>query len=221
MSLDFERARFNMIEQQVRTWEVLDPRVLDVLRSVKREDFVPARYRKVAFADLALPIEGGTRPETMMKPIVEGRMLQAVDASDACAILEVGTGSGFVTACLAQLGREVVSIDVEPRFVERAASRLTGAGITNVRLEVADALAYEPGRRFDAVCITGAVFEVPERFKRWLAVGGRMFVICGESPVMDARLITRVGESDYRTDSLFETDLPYLVNAGPPKRFVL
>lgn len=221
MSLDFERARFNMVEQQVRTWEVLDQRVLDVLRTVKREDFVPARYRKMAFADLALPIDGGERNETMMKPVIEGRMLQALDASDACSILEVGTGSGFITACLAQLGREVTSIDIAPRFVERAAARLAGAGIANVRLEAADATGYEPGRQFDVVCVTGAVFAVPERFRSWLRVGGRMFVVCGESPVMDARLVTRVTEHDYRVDSLFETDLPYLVNAAPPDRFVL
>jgi protein-L-isoaspartate(D-aspartate) O-methyltransferase len=200
---------------------VLDPRVLDVLRTVKREDFVPARYRKMAFADLALPIEGSERNETMMKPVVEGRMLQALDASDACSILEIGTGSGFITACLAQLGREVTSIDIEPRLVERAASRLAGAGIANVRLDAADATSFEPGRQFDVVCVTGAVFEVPERFRSWLRVGGRMFAICGESPAMDARLITRVTEDDFRADSLFETDLPYLVNAAPPKRFVL
>lgn len=221
MSLDFERARFNMIEQQVRPWDVLDARVLDVLRTVKREDFVPARYRKMAFADLALPVDGGERPEVMMKPIVEGRMLQAIAASDACSILEVGTGSGFVTACLAQLGREVTSIDIEPRFVERAAGRLSLAGVSNVRLEVGDALAYEPGRQFDVVCVTGAVAEVPERFRSWMRVGGRMFVIRGVSPAMDATLLTRVTETEHRAESLFETDLPYLVNAAPPKRFVL
>jgi len=221
MSLDFERARFNMIEQQVRPWDVLDARVLDVLRAVKREDFVPARYRKTAFADLALPIDGGERPATMMKPIVEGRVLQALDASDACSILEVGTGSGFVTACLAQLGREVTSIDIEPRFVERAAGRLSLAGISNVRLEAADALAWDAGRQFDVVCITGAVAEIPQRFKSWMSVGGRMFVIRGASPVMDATLLTRVTDTDYRAESLFETDIPYLVNAAPPKHFVL
>lgn len=221
MSLDFERARFNMVEQQVRTWEVLDARVLDVLRTVKREDFVPARYRKMAFADLALPIEGGERAEVMMKPVVEGRMLQAIDASDACSILEIGTGSGFITACLGHLGREVTSIDIEPRFVERAASRLASAGVANVRLDVADATTWEPGRQFDVVCVTGAVAEVPQRFKSWLRVGGRMFVVRGLSPAMDASLVTRVTEHDYRADSLFETDLPYLVNAAPPKRFVL
>ncbi|HVF35449.1 MAG TPA: protein-L-isoaspartate O-methyltransferase [Candidatus Saccharimonadia bacterium] len=221
MSLDFERARFNMIEQQVRPWDVLDARVLDVLRTVKREDFVPARYRKMAFADLALPVDGGERPEVMMKPTVEGRMLQALDASDACSILEVGTGSGFVTACLAQLGREVTSIDIEPRFVERAAGRLALAGISNVRLEAADALSWKPARQFDVVCITGAVAEVPESFRSWVRVGGRMFVVRGVSPAMDATLLTRVSETDYSAASLFETDIPYLVNAAPPKRFVL
>ena len=220
MALDFERARFNMVEQQVRTWEVLDARVLGVLRTVKREDFVPPRHRKVAFADLALPIEGGERPEVMMKPVVEGRMLQAVAAGESDSILEIGTGTGFITACLAELGREVTSIDIEPKFVERASQRLASAGATNVKLDVADALAYEPGRTFDVVCVTGAVHTVPKRFLEWLAPGGRLFVVTGESPAMDARLVTRV-EGGERVESLFETDLPYLLHAEPPRRFVL
>jgi protein-L-isoaspartate(D-aspartate) O-methyltransferase len=219
MSLDFERARFNMVEQQVRTWEVLDPRVLDVLRAVKREDFVPPRYRKTAFADLALPLDGG---EVMMKPVVEGRMLQALELNAEDAVLEVGTGSGFVTACLASLGREVVSVEVNPALAERARHRLAGLGLTCVRVETADAVTqFDIDRQFDAVCVTGAVYTVPEKFKRWLRVGGRLFVIRGMSPAMEALRITRVTDDCFREDSLFETDLPYLVNAAPPKQFVL
>jgi protein-L-isoaspartate(D-aspartate) O-methyltransferase len=219
MTLDFERARQNMVENQVRTWEVLDARVLDALRQVKREDYVPARYRKLAFADVSIPLDGG---ETMMKPVVEGRMLQALALEPENAVLEIGTGSGFITACLAQLAREVVSVEIHHGLAERARARLAAAAIANARIESADAvLAYEPGREFDAVCVTGAVFAVPERFKRWLRVGGRLFAIHGESPAMEALLITRLDAEQFRTESLFETDLPYLVNAAPPKRFVV
>jgi len=225
MALDFERARFNMVEQQVRTWEVLDARVLDTLRHVKREDFVAPKHRKMAFADLALPIDGGNPnepSETMMKPVVEGRLLQALEVGAGHSVLEVGTGSGFVTACLAHLGREVVSLDRNAHFVERARGRLSNAGIANVKLEVADAMVgYQPGRQFDRIAITGAVHAVPEFFRSWLAIGGRLFVVRGTSPAMDAVVVTRRTENDFDEQSLFETDLPYLVNAAPPKRFVL
>jgi protein-L-isoaspartate(D-aspartate) O-methyltransferase len=219
MTLDFERARQNMVDNQVRTWEVLDARVLDALRAVKREDYVPARYRKLAFADVSIPLEHG---ETMMKPVVEGRMLQALALEPEDAVLEIGTGSGFITACLAQLAREVVSVEIHPALAERARARLAAAGIGCTKVETADAvLGYEPGREFDAVCCTGATFDVPEKFKYWLRVGGRLFVIRGESPALEALLITRLSERDFRTESLFETDLPYLTHAAPPKRFVV
>lgn len=219
MALDFDRARYNMIEQQVRPWEVLDARVLEVMAEVKREDFVPPQYRKVAFADLSLPIDDG---EVMMKPIVEGRVLQALEIRAEDLVLEIGTGSGYLSACLARLGREVTSIDIRPRFVERARGRLEGAGITNAAFAAADAvLAFEPGRRYDAICVTGAVHRIPERFLSWLAPGGRLFAIRGASPAMEAVLLTRQPDGSDITDSLFETDLPYLVNATPPRRFVL
>ena len=219
MALDFERARFNMVEQQVRTWEVLDQRVLDALRVVRREDFVPTRYRRMAFADLALPLEHG---ESMMKPVVEGRTLQALAVKAEDSVLEIGTGSGFLTACLAHLGREVASVELYGDLSERAQSRLAGAGATNVKLEVADAvLAYEPGREFDVVCVTGAMYALPDRYLKWLRPGGRLFAILGEAPAMVAMLVTRTGADAYSRESLFETDIPYLVNAAPPSRFVL
>lgn len=218
MSLDFERARFNMVEQQVRTWDVLDARVLAALREVRREDFVPQRYRKLAFADVALPLENG---DSMMKPVVEGRTLQGLDVQPGDAVLEVGTGSGFLTACLAWLGREVTSVEVHAATAERARARLTAAGRANARVETADAmLDFEPGLEFDCVCATGAVYEIPEKFKRWLRVGGRLFAVRGEAPAMQAVLVTRTGENDFRELPLFETELAYLINAAPPKRFV-
>lgn len=219
MSLDFERARFNMVEQQVRTWEVLDQRVLDAFRGVKREDFVPARYRKMAFADVAIPLDFG---QAMMKPVVEGRALQALEIKPEDAVLEIGTGSGFLTACLASLGREVTSVEIIGDFTERARARLAEMGIANTRLETADAIAgFAPKRSFDAICVTGAVASVPDTFRQWLAVGGRLFVIRGQSPAQEAVLITRVDETHFTEESLFETDLPYLTHAAPPKRFAL
>ncbi|HQX24480.1 MAG TPA: protein-L-isoaspartate O-methyltransferase [Pseudomonadota bacterium] len=219
MPLDFERARFNMVEQQVRPWEVLDQRVLDVLRELRREEYVPARWRRQAFADVSLPLEHG---EVMMKPVVEGRMLQALAVKPEDAILEVGTGSGFITACLARLGREVRSVEIHAAMAERARARLAAAGFSNASVDAADALAgFEPGRTYDCVCVTGAVAVEPERFRRWLAPGGRLFLIRGLSPAMEATLTTLGPDSQYVTDSLFETDLPYLVGAAPLPRFVL
>jgi len=217
--MDFEHARFNMIEQQVRPWEVLDLRVLDMLRAVRREDFCPPQYRNMAFADLPLPLERG---QTMMRPAVEGRMLQALATRPEDTVLEIGTGSGFITACLAELGREVTSLDIDPEFIRAARPRLECPECANVRLEVADAvLAYEPGRSFDVICVTGAVHVLPERFKSWLAPGGRLFAVRGLAPAMEAVLITRVGESTFEEQSLFETDLPYLTHAAPPRQFVM
>lgn len=217
MTIDFQQARFAMVEQQVRPWEVLDPRVLDVLMTVRREDFVPARHRKLAFADLPLPLEHG---EVMMKPVLEGRLLQALGLAPEDDVLEVGTGSGFVTACLCALAREVVSIDIHADFVERVRARLQSDGVTNARLEQADALAWQPGRQFDAVCVTGAVATDPERFGAWLKPGGRLFVIHGLSPVQEALLVTRRGDGFHR-ESLFETDVPYLRGAEPVPHFSL
>lgn len=215
MSIDFQQARFAMVEQQVRPWDVLDPRVLETLMTVRREDFVPPRHRKLAFADLPLPLEHG---EVMMKPVLEGRMLQALALSPGDEVLEVGTGSGFVTACLSKLAREVTSIDRHADFVERTRARLVADGVTNVRLEVADVFDWQPGRQFDAICLTGAVATDPERFAAWLRPGGRLFVIHGRSPVQEAILLTRDGDALLR-ESLFETDVPYLHGAEPAPQF--
>jgi len=218
VSLNVERARFNMIEQQVRPWDVLDERVLAVLGEVRRENYVDAAHRQLAFADLELPLAHG---ETMMKPIIEGRVLQAVDLRPGDSVLEIGTGSGFLTACLARLGAEVLSIEQHADLAATARERLQRDGITNAKVDVAEAvLAFEPGREFDAVVLTGAVYALPERFKSWLKPGGRLFAVIGESPVQQAIVFTRDGTT-VRETSLFETDLAYLTNAAPPKRFSL
>jgi protein-L-isoaspartate(D-aspartate) O-methyltransferase len=197
---------------------VLDPRVLDVLGKVRREDFVQPRHRKLAFADVALPLEHG---EAMMKPVVEGRMLQALELEDSDEVLEIGTGSGFITACLAHLARAVVSIDMHEDFVARARARLQGLALNNARIETADALDFRPGRLFDAICVTGAVAELPQAFVSWLRPGGRLFVVRGHSPAMEALRVRLDAEGRVQHDSLFETDLPYLRGAEPRARFVL
>lgn len=217
MAVDFEQARFAMVEQQVRPWEVLDFRVLDVIGSVKREDFAPPRHRKLAYADLALPLEHG---EFMLKPVIEGRLLQALDLSPEQDVLEIGTGSGYVTCCLSHLARAVHSIDVHADFLERARARLQAAGCTNVTLEQADALAFRPGRQFDVVAVGGAVSEPPQGFLDWVRPGGKLFLIRGQSPAQEAVLYTRA-EHGWAIESLFETDVPYLHGAEPVQRFVL
>jgi protein-L-isoaspartate(D-aspartate) O-methyltransferase len=215
MSTDFQQARFTMVEQQVRPWDVLDPRVLETLVTVRREDFVPLQHRKLAFADVALPLEHG---EVMMKPVVEGRMLQALNLTPSDEVLEIGTGSGFVTACLAHLARAVLSVDRHADFVERTRGRLAADGVTNVQLECVDAFAWQPGRQFDAICVTAAVATDPEHFGAWLKPGGRLFVIHGQSPVQEALRITRRADG-FHHDSLFETDVPYLHGAAPAPQF--
>lgn len=219
MSLDLERTRFNMVEQQVRPWDVTDLRVLDALGTIHREHFVPSLHRELAFADTALPLAHG---EFMMKPVVEGRLLQALALDAGDSVLEVGTGSGFITACIGFLARDVLSVEIHADLADRARRLLLEARVSNASVVTADALgSFAPDREFDAIAITGAVFREPEKFRRWLKPGGRLFLIRGEAPVMEAVVITRIGASDFSEQSLFETELPYLVNAAPPKRFAL
>jgi len=217
MSIDFQAVRNTMVEQQVRPWEVLDPRVLEAITAVPRESFVPAAYKTLAYADLPLPLAHG---EVMMKPVVEGRLLQALSLQPEDEVLEIGTGSGYVTACLARMAREVVSLDLLEDFTRLARARLDAMGIGNVRLETGDAFAYAPARQFDAVAVTGAVATIPAAFARWLKPGGRLFVVHGASPAQSAVRGTLRG-SDLHLEGLFETDIPYLRGAEPIPRFRL
>jgi protein-L-isoaspartate(D-aspartate) O-methyltransferase len=218
MAMNFEQARTNMVENQVRPWEVLDGRVLDMLGRVRREDFVVAEHRQLAFADLCLPLGHG---EVMMKPVLEGRVLQALNLQSTDRVLEIGTGSGFFTACLAGLSAEVVSVDIHADFTATAGQRLAAAGVTNAALHTGEAVrSWQPDGLFDVVVATGAVAETPARWLGWLKPGGRLLVIRGESPAQQAVLVTHEGEGRQREQSLFETDLPYLVHAAPAARFV-
>ena len=217
MSMNFEQARFNMVEQQVRPWEVLDERVLKLLEETHREDFVPVRYRKMAFADMAIPLEHG---ECMMKPVVEGRLLQALEMKPDETVLEIGTGSGFITACLAQLAKSVVTVDIHEQFVNEAAERLKEKNIQNVEFDTGDAMTgWQPEQAHDVLVVTGSVPEVPEHFRGWVNPGGRMFVVSGEAPAMEAKLLTRLNATEWREESLFETDLARLINAEKAPEF--
>jgi protein-L-isoaspartate(D-aspartate) O-methyltransferase len=218
MSMNFERARFNMVEQQIRPWQVLDSRVLSLLETIHREDFVPLRYRKLAFADIAIPLEHG---QFMMRPKIEGRMLQALDLGEDETVLEIGTGSGFITACLASLAKCVVSVEIFDGLHEGAKSRMEEKNILNAELYVGDVMrGWQPEQAHDVVVVTGSVPMVPEQFAGWVNPGGRMFVITGDSPAMEARLLTRLDVTEWREESLFETVLPRLVNAEDPPEFV-
>ena len=217
MNIDFARARETMVEQQVRPWDVLDARVLDTIATLPREAFVPQAVRSLAYADTALPLAHG---ETMMKPVLEGRTLQSLLPQSQESVLEIGTGSGYLTACLAHLSREVVSLERHPDLADAARARLSAQGIANAEVITADALAWTTDRSFDAICVTGAVDRIPARFTDWLKPGGRLFVVRGRSPAMEAVLLHR-DVNGLRTESLFETDLPYLAGSAPAPAFAL
>lgn len=213
-----EHAHFNMIEQQIRPWHVLDERVLDVMRGLSRERFVPAAYVGLAYADLAIPLPGGA---SMLEPKLAGRLLQALAVRPGDRVLEIGTGSGYVTACLARLGGRVTSIEIDPDLADAARERLAELGI-DADIVTGDALAGGiDGGPFDVIALTGSLpTEEPlASLHQQLADGGRLFAVIGEAPVMEAVLDTRVG-ADVRRQDLFETGLPALRNAPQPERFV-
>lgn len=200
-----------MINQQVRTWEVLDERVLDTLREVPREEFVPVRHRKLAFSDLRIPLGHG---QFMMKPVEQGRMLQSLSLQPGDRVLEVGTGTGFITACLSHLGGRVTSIEILDSLAEQAGANLDMQDIDEVDLRVGDALSAEFERdSYDAVVVSASIASIPERFIELLRPGGRLFAVRGMSPAMEAVLLTRTAAGRTREESLFDTDLPRLIGA--------
>ena len=215
MTIDYSHARELMVEQQIRPWDVLEIRVLDVLARLPREAFVAESHRALAYTDIELPLGNGQK---MMKPVIEGRTLQALDLQPGDEVLEIGTGSGYLSACMGELAREVLSLEIDADLATTARARLDAAGLgNNVRIETADALTWDTERRFDAICVTGAVDVIPSRFAQWLRPGGRLFVIRGRSPVMEAVLV----KADGTSESLFETDIDYLRGAAPAPQFQL
>ena len=210
-------AREQMVSQQVRAWDVLDPRVLAVLDALARERFAPERYRKLAYADTQIPLAHG---QVMMAPKIEGRLLQALDPQPNESVLEIGTGSGFLAMCLARLGREVLSVDIFSEFTAAATEILRQMGIRNARLETRDASRLDwLAQRYDLIAITASLPEYDRQYAEHLNVGGRMFAIIGQLPIMEALLVTRVSEEAWARESLFETALPPLLNAPSPSRF--
>lgn len=221
MSIALESARQQMVEQQVRTWEVLDATVLQVLGAVHRENFVPTPYRNVAFADGSVPLGHG---QAMLAPKIDGKILQALAVAKSDQVLDVGTGSGFLAACLGRLAEHVRTVEIFPDLAERAAANLHAAAANNVLVEVADAFKLADEERFDAIAITGSLPTLDrlggDCFSRALKVGGRMFLVIGAAPVMQAIKITRAGRNEWQREELFETVIPPLVNAAQPSAFV-
>jgi protein-L-isoaspartate(D-aspartate) O-methyltransferase len=204
--MNIEQARFNMIEQQIRPWEVLDPQVLDLLFVVKREDFVPAAYRNLAFADMELPLGSN---QVMLAPRVEAKMLQELGIKKTDKVLEIGTGSGYMAALLAARAEHVVSVENRPELAEFARQNLERAGISNVTIEVADgANGWSQSGPYDAIIVSGSLPTLPAALLKQLRVGGRLAVTVGQAPVMQAQLITCTADGIYNTVNLFETVIP-------------
>lgn len=216
---NFEQARFNMIEQQIRPWDVLDQRTLDLIASVPREQFVPQDYRKLAFADINIPLAQG---QVMMSPKVEARLLQALRLNPNDSVLEIGTGSGYLTALLAKSAKHVDSVDIFPEFIQTAAVKLKALNINNVTLQVGDAInGWNKDVDYDVIVLTGSVPVLKSHFQDQLIEGGCLFAIIGEEPMMQAQLITRINQTKTNRELLFETVLPPLLGAASSQRFVL
>ncbi|MBV8500781.1 MAG: protein-L-isoaspartate O-methyltransferase [Paucibacter sp.] len=215
--MNIEQARFNMIEQQIRPWDVLDASVLELLAVIRREDFVPAEHRALAFMDVEVPLHGG---QCMLAPRVEARLLQELKIARHEKVLEIGAGSGFMAALLGHKAQRVETMEIDPQLAEQAASKLKRAGLSNVRVHQADGANGLPGEApFDAILLSGSVGEVPAGLLAQLKIGGRLVAIVGNEPVMAAQLITRKAENDYESRTLFETVAPRLIGFAEKPAF--
>ncbi|HKW38404.1 MAG TPA: protein-L-isoaspartate O-methyltransferase [Burkholderiales bacterium] len=219
--MSVEQARFNMIEQQIRPWDVLDQDVLDLLYAVRREEFVPPAYRDLAFSDLEIPLYEGARPcERMLQPKVEARILQELAVRKHERVLEVGAGSGYLAALLAARAQHVHSVEINPKLKAFAEGNLQRSGIDNVAVEQGDAAqGWATHAPYDVIVLTGSTPVLPQSFLLHLKVGGRLLAVVGDPPVMEARLITCVDQGVHHTIDLFETSLAPLKNAMQPGRF--
>ncbi len=216
MMSSVETARRQMVDQQVRAWDVLDDRILETMFAVPRERFVPAAFREVAFADAEIPLG---HDQVMLAPKVDGRILQAVAAAETETVLEVGTGSGFLTACLARLARQVTSIEIHDDLARSAQRALHDLTVRNVSVEVADACQLDTVDCYDVVVVTASLPVYDPRFERALRPGGRALLVVGEAPVMQALLVTRTSGNEFLRESVFETNVPAMVGASRPSRF--
>ena len=215
MNTDF--ARQKMIEQQVRAWDVFDPEVLEALFRIPREQFVPFGYEALAFADTQIPIGHG---QMMMTPTIEGRVLQSLDLCGTDRVLEIGSGNGFLTACLCHLAEHVTSLEINDALLKRARENLADAGVENVELLLLDATKELPDKQFDAIAVTGSIQAFDPRLVESLKIDGRLFVVVGDAPVMDAMVVQKTGENDWESESLFETELLPLINGAIPRQFL-
>ncbi len=217
--LNFEEARHNMIVQQIQPWNVRDDKILDLIQRLPREDFVPAAYKEHAFTDVNIPLGNG---QEMMSPKLEAYILQALQVQEQDKVLEVGTGTGYFTALLASQARHVFSVDIDADMQKRAEEKLNAHQITNVTYEEGDAASgWNAHKPYDVIAITGSLPILPETFQRNLSVGGRLIAVIGDAPAMELILITRVKENEWSHQVLLETDIPALINAAEPERFVL
>ena len=215
-TFDVDKARHKMVEQQIRTWEVLDQRILDLLFVVKREDFVPPQYRSIAFGDLELPLGNG---QAMWTPKMEARVLQELALTDRDRVLEIGTGSGYFAALLASEAASVLSVEIDGGLARSATSKLARAGFGNVRIENGDGARGFGTDKYDAVVLTGSTPVLPERLFQQLKPGGRLFAVVGDAPAMTARLVHVAASGSRVTTDLFETVIAPLLNAAQPARF--
>lgn len=205
-----------MVEQQIRTWDVFDPGVLEAFQDVPRDRFVPGNCAEVAYADTEIPLP---HDQCMLRPNIVGRILQSVDIKSSDDVLEIGTGTGYLTACMSMLASSVSSIDLYPEFIETAQARLDDMGVGNVTLECMDAMHELPDRQFDVVVVTASTPELDNRFVALLKPGGRLFIVLGDSPLMRATLVTRGRDDETIEETLFETDVPRLIADWSPPRF--
>jgi protein-L-isoaspartate(D-aspartate) O-methyltransferase len=215
--MDIEAARQQMIDQQVRAWDVLDPRVLDALARVPRERFVPPAYRDLAFADAPIPLPQG---QSMLPPKLDARILQACEIAAGDSVIEVGTGSGFLAACLATLAGRVESLELRPVLAEFASGNLRAAGFLGVAVHVADGTVWQPRAAADVVVLSASLPVYDARYEQWLAPGGRLFAVVGAAAPMCAQLVTRVSEREFARTELFETFVDPMTNARRPSAFV-
>ncbi len=216
-AMNFEQARFNMIEQQIRPWDVLDAHVLQLLSVVKREDFVPAPHRSLAFADMEIPLPGG---QCMLAPRVEARMLQDLAVQKHEKVLEIGAGSGYMAALLAHRAQRVISLDIRPELVALANANLQLAGIHNAQARHQDgAVAVPVEGPFDVIVLSGSTKQMPQHLLQHLKIGGRLGAIIGDEPMMRATFVTRVSNDDYRTTQPWDLVAPRLENFPEPSRF--
>jgi len=217
--MDFEKARFNMVEQQVRPWDVLDPRVLAVISEIPREQFAPDEYKNLAYVDTRIPLgQYEDQPCNMSNPIIDGRILQEMDIQEEDLILEIGTGSGYLTACLAKLGRHVDTVDINEDLTAMAEKNLNKLGIQNVNLASGDASkSWEQKRSYDVIVISAAMKAVPVSYKKLLKPDGRMFVVIGDAPAMTAHRIIRTGKDKWSDEKLFETSIEPMIQTVKQK----